>query len=244
MRLLLINPNTTQALSDRLALSAGKVLPPDVQLLVATAQTGFAYISSRAEAEIAGVGVLETIALRADAIDAVVIAAFGDPGLQAARELFDMPVTGMAEAAMIMSLSLGARFAFVTFTHRMLPWYEEQVAAAGLSSRFAGTFIPNETFLSIESVAADMREPLLQTCRQAARSADVLVLAGAPLAGLAAAISGEVPAILIDPVQAAILQAAALCRLRPEGANMGSFARPAGKSSTGLPAALASWIDR
>ncbi len=32
----------------------------------------------------------------------MVIAAFGDPGLIAARELFDLPIVGMAEAAMPM----------------------------------------------------------------------------------------------------------------------------------------------
>jgi Asp/Glu/hydantoin racemase len=232
MRLLLINPNTTQALTSRLASSAGKVLPPDVELLTATARTGFPYISSLAEAQLAGAAVLEVLAQRAGETDAAVIAAFGDPGLHAARELFDMPVTGMAEAAMIMSLSLGARFAFVTFTPRLVPWYEAQVIAAGLGARFGGTFVPSDTFRSIESVSADLREPLVEVCRDAARSADVLILAGAPIAGLAETIAADVPAILVDPVQAAVLQA------------VGSFARPPGKPGTGLPTALASWFGR
>ena len=244
MRLLLVNPNTTQALTERLARSAASVLPPDAELLTATAPTGFPYISSRAEAQIAGAAMLDQIAERIDGIDAAIVAAFGDPGLHAARELFDIPVTGMSEAAMIMSLSLGARFAFVTFTQRMVPWYEAQVATAGLAARFAGTFVPAATFQSIGSVAEDLRDPLAQTCRDAARAADVLILAGAPIAGLAPEIANEVPAILVDPVQAAVVQAVALCRLRPGGANLGSFARPAGKTGTGLPAALASWIGR
>jgi len=239
MRLLLINPNTTQALTERLAVSAGKILPPDLELVSETATSGFPYISSRAEAQVTGVGVLEMLAQHADGIDAAVIAAFGDPGLHAARELFDMPVTGMSEAAMIMSLSLGARFAFVTFTRRMVPWYEAQVTAAGLQSRFGGTFVPEAEFQSIERVATDLREPLVETCCQAARAADVLILAGAPIAGLAEEIAGEVPAILIDPIQAAVLQAAALCRLHGRGADKGSFARPPAKESTGLSPALA-----
>jgi Asp/Glu/hydantoin racemase len=72
----------------------------------------------------------------------------------------------------------------------------------------------------------------------------VLILAGAPIAGLAETIAADVPAILVDPVQAAVLQAVALFRLRPQGADLGSFARPPGKPGTGLPTALASWFGR
>ena len=47
-------------------------------------------------------------------VDAAIIAAFGDPGLFGARELFDIPVVGMAEAAMLTACMLGRRFAIVT----------------------------------------------------------------------------------------------------------------------------------
>ena len=242
MRLMLLNPNTTQDLTDRLAASASRVLPDDVELLPVTATSGFPYISSRAEAQIAGAAVLELLADRAGSFDAVAIAAFGDPGLHAARELFDVPVTGMSEASMLMSMSLGERFAFVTFSPRLIPWYAEQVTLAGLDKRFAGAFAPDEGFGSILDVTADLRAPLMRTCLRAAASADVLILAGAPIAGLAGDIADAVPAILADPVQAAALQAVALHRMRPMGANLGSFIRPPGKASTGIAPALAKWI--
>lgn len=242
MRLLLLNPNTTGALTDRLAASAARVLPADVELVTATAETGFPYISSRAEAQIAGANVLSMLAERAGGFDAAIIAAFGDPGLSAARELFDFPVTGMAEAAMVTSLSLGETFGFVTFTPRLSAWYREQVVRAGLGMRFAGVYTPDAGFNFIATVPEDMREPLIETCRRAAQEADVVILAGAPIAGLAADIAGEVPAMLIDPVQAAALQACSLFRLAPGGANKGSFARPPAKESVGLPDALSSWI--
>nr|WP_202334180.1 aspartate/glutamate racemase family protein [Mesorhizobium sp. L-8-3] len=244
MRLLLLNPNTTQALTDRLAASARSVLPPDVDLLPVTAREGFAYISSRAEAEIAGAAVLSMLAERIGSFDAAVIGAFGDPGLGAARELFDLPVTGMSEAAMLAALALGQRFAFVTFSPRLAPWYEEQVTRTGIERRFAGTFTPDADFGSISDVAQDLRRPLAETCRRAATRADVVILAGAPIAGLASDIMDEVPAVLLDPIQAAALQALALHRLRPLGANAGSFARPPAKESTGLPEPLSSWIAR
>lgn len=239
MRLLLLNPNTTEALTQRLARSAATVLPADVELLAMTARQGFPYISSRAEAQIAGAAVLDLLAQHEGRFDAAVIAAFGDPGLSAARELFDLPVTGLSEAAMLAALALGERFAFVTFSPRLTPWYEEQVTRAGLGMRFAGTFTPDAAFGSIAAVAEEMRAPLVETCRRAAAHADILILGGAPIAGLAGDIADEVPAVLLDPVKAAVLQAVSLHRLRPSGADKGSYARPPAKDSTGLSPALA-----
>lgn len=240
MRILLINPNTTEALTARLAAVAAQVLPADITLVPTTAEAGFPYISSRAEAQIAGADVLATIARHRDEVDAVVIAAFGDPGLLAARELFDLPVTGMTEAAMVSALMLGQRFAFVTFAARLAPWYGEQVRQAELGARYAGVFTPDLPLGAIDRIDSDMREPLIAECRRAvAAGADVLILSGAPLAGMAATLTSDIPAVLVDPVQAAVLQAASLARLAPRGASAGSFARPPAKDSTGLPADLA-----
>ena len=244
MRLLLINPNTTAALTDRLEASARQVLEEAVELVPVTAARGFPYISSRAEAQLAGAEVLATLAGQAPGVDAAIIAAFGDPGLRAARELFDIPVAGMTEASMLAACSLGDRFAFVTFTPALGPWYLEQVRAAGLDGRFAGIHAPEGRIADIASVAEDMRTVLVQTCHVAAKSADVLILAGAPIAGLAPLIRDEVPAILIDPVQAAVLNAVGQWRLSPRGADRGSFARPQAKPSTGVEASLARWIAR
>lgn len=244
MRLLLINPNTTTALTERLAASAAAVLPAGVTLETMTAPHGVPYISSRAEAQIAGAAVLEILAARHGTYDAAIIAAFGDPGLDAARELFDIPVAGMSEAAMITALSLGQKFAFVTFSSTLLPWYNEQVTRAGLETRFAGCFVPGAAFGDIASVAEDMQDVLQTTCQHAARHADVLILAGAPIAGLAGNISTNVPAVLIDPVRAATLQAVVQATISPRGAHAGSYRRPPAKPSQGLLPALADWIAR
>ncbi len=245
MRVLLINPNTTQALTDKLATAARAVLPPGVTLVPLTAETGFPYISSRAEALCAGTGVLDTLARHGEGADAAVIAAFGDPGLLPAREAFDLPVTGMTEAAMLSACMLGQRFAFVTFTPRMAPWYGEGVRQAELGARFAGTFTPDLPLGDIGRIDADLRGPLIAECRKAREAgADVLILAGAPLAGLAPTLQGEVDAVLIDPVQAAVLQAVTLARLAPFGASAGSYGRPPGKPSVGLPEAIARHIAR
>jgi Asp/Glu/hydantoin racemase len=231
-------------MTDRLTAVARRAAGPGAEILPRTATKGFPYISSRAEAQIAGAVALEMIAQEADAVDAVVIAAFGDPGLRAARELFDIPVVGMAEAAMLTACMLGGRFGIVTFTPRMIPWYADGVAETGLGARFAGFRTPQAARGPVADAAETMRAELAELTRLSATQdgADAVILGGAPLAGLAAELADAAPATLIDPISAAVTQAEALTRLAPRGARHGGYARPPGKPSTGLAPALSAWI--
>lgn len=245
MNLLLLNPNMTEGMTQAMQRVAEGAVGPGTRLTAVTADSGFPYLSSRAEAQVAGAIALDLIARHRREVDAVVIAAFGDPGLLAARELFDLPVVGMAEAAMTSALLLGQRFAFVTFTRHMRPWYEQSVQQAGLQSRFAGVRTPEVGFQSVATVQDELFDELRALVRRAAEDdgADVVILAGAPLAGLAHRIT-DAPAVLVDPISAAVTQAEALARLAPRGAHAGSFARPPAKPNVGLPPALAARIAR
>jgi Asp/Glu/hydantoin racemase len=106
MRLLLLNLITTAAVTDLLLAAAQAVAAPGTVLLPVTATRGVPYIATRAEAVLGGAMALEMLAEAQD-IDGAIIAAFGDPGLGGARELFDFPVVGMAEAAMLTACMLG-----------------------------------------------------------------------------------------------------------------------------------------
>ena len=123
MRILLLNPNTTKGVTDLMMAAGREVASPGTELIPQTAQRGLPYIATRAEAQIGGTIALEMLAERHHEVDAAIIAAFGDPGLFGARELFDIPVVGLAEAAMLTACMLGRRFAIVTFARALGPWY-------------------------------------------------------------------------------------------------------------------------
>lgn len=245
MRILLINPNTSRSMTERMQASARAALAPDVELIALTAEQGVPYIASRAEALVAGATTLEMIATHQDGMDAIVIGAYGDPGLIAARELFSLPITAMAEAAMFSACMLGPRFSIVTFAHALVPWYEDSVALAGLASRCASIRVPDATFRSVQDVQHELENDLADlACRAVTQDkADVVILAGAPLTGLAARIAERVPVPLVDPLDAAIGHATLLARLRTLPARAGRFARPPAKPATGLPPSLSAWIE-
>src|SRR6185312_13172181 len=99
MRILLANPNTTVAITERIAAVARAAAGPGTDIVAVTGAVGVPYIATRAEAAVAGRTTLELMAEHAPGCDAAIVAAFGDPGVGGARELLDIPVIGLAEAA-------------------------------------------------------------------------------------------------------------------------------------------------
>lgn len=241
MKLLVLNPNTSTAITDRLMAAARPAAAAGTELQALTAPRGFPYIATRAEAQIAGAIALEMLAEHADGCDAAIIAAFGDPGLAAAREMFDMPVVGMAEAAMLTACMLGRRFAIVTFAQALGPWYADCVASHGLTGRLAGIRMLDGAFASVADVQGEKEALLVELANRAVveDEADVVILAGAPLAGLADKVRDRIPVPVVDQMAAAVKQAEALVTLGVRKATAGTYRRPAPKATIGLPPALA-----
>jgi allantoin racemase len=245
MRILILNPNTSTSVTARLAGAAKQAAAQGTILSTATAPRGVPYIATRAEAQIGGAIALEMLAELHRDYDAAIIAAFGDPGLFGARELFDIPVIGMAEASMLTACMLGRRFAIVTFARALGPWYEECVEMHGLARRCAGIRTLDGPFESIGDVQDEKESLLVELATHAALEleADAVILAGAPLAGLAARIKDRAPVPVVDQMAAAVKQAEALVTLGARKAAAGTFRRPDPKPTIGLPEALAARLE-
>ena len=245
MRILLLNPNTSESITERLTAAARKAAAPGTVIVSLTAPRGVPYIATRAEAQIGGAIALEMLAEHHRDFDAAIIAAFGDPGLFGARELFDLPVIGLAEASMLTACMLGRRFAIVTFAGALGPWYEDCVDMHGLAGRCAGVRMLDESFVSVSDVQEENEELLVKLANRAVTEdgADVDILGGAPLAGLADKVRDRIPVPVVDQMAAAIKQAETLAVLNTRKATAGTFRRPGAKPTIGLAEALALRIE-
>lgn len=244
MDILLLNPNTTALVTDLMAEAARSVAAPGTEIVTATAERGMPYISTRTEAQIGGAVALEMLAA-SDPPDAAIIAAFGDPGVPAARELFDFPVIGVSEAAMLTACMLGQRFAIVTFSQSLVGWYRDCVELNSMRARCAAIHALELGFAEVAGSADETCDLLVELATNVIQtsSADALIFAGAPLAGLARRARERIPVPVIDPVAAAVKQAEALVSLRPAKASVGSFRRPPAKPTVGLAKPLAERIE-
>ncbi|MFW5832468.1 MAG: aspartate/glutamate racemase family protein [Pseudomonadota bacterium] len=239
MKLLLVNPNTSTAITDRLVAEARRVAAPETTVTGLTARIGFPYIETGAEAMVAAAAALEVIAEGLGDHDAVVLAAFGDPGLFELKSLLPVPVVGLAEGAMMTASATGYRFGIVSISSRMRAWYQKAVDDFGFRERCVGFRFLDAPFERIEDVRDRYTTRIFELADElVADGAESVVFAGAPLAGIAAPGAGlRVPAI--DGTWAAVAQAEALARMVRAGALRGLAGRGHGKPSVGLSAATA-----
>ncbi|MFK0009864.1 aspartate/glutamate racemase family protein [Paenarthrobacter sp. NPDC090520] len=255
MKLLVINPNISDDVTALIEAEALRSASASTELIVRTAGHGMEYIETRFESLIAAGAVAELIAeyasvqetahdggtpaadaAAASAVDGVVVAAFGDPGMPALKELVDVPVIGITEAALCAAALQGQRFSIIAISDRIQAWYRDCVERFGFSSRLASIRSINQSLNSIGSVQADFKETLLALSRQAVAEdgADVVILAGAPLAGLARELDGQIPVPVVDGISAGIRMAEAVVSLQSGAHRGGSFAAPPVKARRGL----------
>ncbi len=216
-RILVVNSNTTESVTARIATVAAAAAPPGSAVETVTAPFGLALIVSRADWLVAGPATLAALEAARGRYDAAVVACFGDPGVEAAKELLDVPVLGISEAAFHAAALLGRRFGIVSFTAALRPMFEDCLERSGLSARCAG-FRMGPAFAGDPGRVAEERRDLLRDLVRASveqDGAEVVILAGGPLAGVAAALQAESPVPLVDGTVAGVRLAAALAGMSP-----------------------------
>lgn len=244
MKLLLINPNISDSVSDLIRAEAQRSAAPGTEIEVLTAPFGVAYIETRFESLIGAYATAQLAAEHHAGYDAVVVAAFGDPGLTGLREALPVPVTGLTEAALASAHLLGNRISVIAISQRIQAWYREVITSYGFGPRLASIRALDRPLASIGGVQEEHAQALQALAERAVDEdgAEVIVLAGAPLAGLARQLEGRLPVPVVDGVSSAVRHAETLAALQPGQARRGSFAPPPEKPHRGLPPALAALL--
>jgi allantoin racemase len=245
MRLLVINPNISDSVSDLIRAEAMRSASVGTEIEVLTAPFGVAYIETRFEAMLGAYATAQLACEHASRYDAVVVAAFGDPGLSGLREVLPVPVTGMTEAALASAHLLGHRISIIAISQRIQAWYREVVESYGFGGRLASIRALDRPISAIGGVQEEHAQALKALAERAVADdgAEVIILAGAPLAGLARSLQGQLPVPVVDGVSSAVRHAETLAALKPGRALRGSFSMPPAKPHRGLPDAIARLLD-
>jgi len=236
MLIRVINPNTTEAMTTLIGASAQLAATPGVVIEAVTPSMGPASIESHYDEALSVPGVLTEIAAgEAAGAAGYVIACFGDPGIDAARELATGPVLGIAEAAMHAASYLGRAFSVVTTLERTVGRAWELVDRYGVRATCRSVRACDLPVLDLES---DPSAParILAECRAGRDTdgADVIVLGCAGMADLCADLSGALAIPMIDGVSVATATVAGLAALRLRTSARGEYAPPLSKPYSGL----------
>ncbi len=216
MRLLIYNPNTTQAVTDRMVAQARRHASADTEIVGLSAPSGAPFINRPEQSAAAETVTLEVVAREWPGYDAIIVAAFSDPGLMPARAVSKRPVLGIGESAILSAAMMGPRFAAVSLSPAMRPMFDATIGRLGLADRVAGLYFLDATVTNIATVQADHGAALEAACKAIAARGDAasIVLGGGPLAGLADSFRDRIGVPMLDGVACAVRHAETLVRFR------------------------------
>ncbi len=231
-RIWVINPNTTEPMTIKIEACARAVAAPGVSVTGVTSEIGPPSIESHYDEAMSVPGVLAAIRRgEVEGVDGYVIACFGDPGLDAAREAATGPVIGIAEAAMHTASHLGRGFSVVTTLARTTG------TAAGLAERYGmqrfcrGVHACEIPVLDLDT-DPDALKLITEACREAVETdgSEVVVLGCAGMADMRGHISKEIGTPVVDGVTAATLTVQSLVAMGLRTSKRGEYAAPPPKA--------------
>ncbi len=198
-RCLVINPNTTAAVTE-MVLAACRQAQPGMRWDGATARFGAAYIANEVGYAKAGHAALDAHEAFYDGHDIVLLACFGDPGLLALRELSRVPVIGLALSSFEAAARQG-RFAVVTGGHAWAPMLARFARAQALDERLTGIHTIDWTGAQIAADPDRARDALVAAAQHGIEEgAQCILLGGAALTGLAPSLQPRLSVPVLDNV--------------------------------------------
>jgi len=233
MKIFVINPNTSESMTDHIRRELLPLKRPGTELTVTCPSKGPDTIECAYDEALAGPPTLELIRqANREGYQAAIIACFSDPGLQAAKEISTIPVIGIQEASLHVAAMLGACFSIMTPRRARIAAKREEVHRRGMSHFLASVRSLDLSVAETDADPAKTKHRVLTVARQAVEDdgAEVIILGCAGMAGYAAEIEAQLGVRVIDPTAVALKVAEALVDLGLTHSKIGLFAAPPPKT--------------
>ncbi|MFG1345942.1 aspartate/glutamate racemase family protein [Xanthobacter autotrophicus DSM 431] len=216
-RLLLLNPNTNTATTQAMLAIARRAAPESVVIAGRTAPRGLPLITDEAALAVAADAVAELVPeIRADAPDGVILAGFGDPGLERLQAGLACPVTGIGEASMREAMDGGGSFCVVTTTPDLAASISAMAERCGAGTLWRGVVLTEGDVHAVMADEGRLLASLAAACRMAIDQSKVaaVIIGGGPLGVAADVLKTRFPIPIINPVVAAVRLALRRCAER------------------------------
>ncbi|MGF6591931.1 aspartate/glutamate racemase family protein [Pseudomonas sp. 2835] len=240
MRILVVNVNTTQSITDAIARQARSVASPGTEIIGLTPRFGAESVEGNFESYLAAVAVMERVLSYDQPFDAVIQAGYGEHGREGLQELLNVPVVDITEAAASVAMLLGHRYSVVTTLDRTVPLIEDRLKLAGLDSRCASVRASGLAVLELEEDPQRAIESVVREAEEAVLvdKAEVICLGCGGMVGLEERIQARTGVPVVDGVTAAVALAESLVRLKLSTSKVRTYATPRQKQILGWPRAL------
>jgi allantoin racemase len=206
-RILVINPNSNQTVTDGLAEAlAPLTFENGPKIVCRTLDEGPYGIESQADVD--GVAMPLARMVAREEADAYVIACYSDPGLHVCREATRKPVFGIAECGVLTALARADRFGVIAIKAKSIRRHLRYLRQMGLMERLAGER-PLEMSVAETASGEGALIRMIQVGGQLRDldGAEALVMGCAGMARHRRALEDELGIPVIDPTQAAVAMA-------------------------------------
>ncbi len=207
MRILVVNPNTTLSMTEKIGHAARMVASPGTEVSAVSPPMGPASIEGYYDEAFAVPGLVDEVRKgEATGYDGYVVACFDDTGVDAARCVARGPVIGIAEAAMHVATLIAGSFSIVSTLGRSAPALEHLVHKYGFQHRCRRVRTAEVPVLALEDPASGAVARLKEEIARAVVEdrCEAIVLGCAGMADLNAALAAEFGLPVIDGVAAAV----------------------------------------
>ncbi|MEU0740832.1 aspartate/glutamate racemase family protein [Streptomyces sp. NPDC006134] len=237
MRILVVNVNTTQSMTDSIGEQAAGAASPGTEIVPLTPPFGAESVEGNYESYLAAVAVMEAVRTHPEPFDAVIQAGYGEHGREGLQELLDVPVVDITEAAASTARFLGRSYSVVTTLDRTVPLIEERLHTAGLSARCASVRASGLPVLALEQNEEAAVDAIAEQAVRAVREdrAEVVCLGCGGMSGLAERVGERTGVPVVDGVTAAVTIAESLVRLGLSTSKVRTYAPPRPKRILNWP---------
>ncbi len=235
MDIILINPNTTEAMTARMHAAVMPLLGDHVKLTAITAGYGAPSIEGYYDEAFAVPPMIEALKPIANQIDGVVVGCFDDTGVNALRCMLDVPVVGICQAAMQAAAVVANKFSIITTLPVSVPALEHLVQRYGferLCRRVRAADIPvldleDNTEQATRLIAIEVERALADD------DAEAIILGCAGMVELSQSLTKRYGVPVIEGVGAAVKLVEGLRALGISTSSRGGYAPPRNKTYSG-----------
>ena len=229
MKILVMNPNSTVSMTDKIVESARGVASHGTTIIAATGRDAPPSIQGHHDEAMSVPGLITRLRqAETEGIDGVVVACFDDPGIGACREVFSGPVLGLCEAAVKAASMISTSFSVVTTLPRSAPVIEHLIHGYGLSHRCRRVRSADIPVLALEEEGSGARDKVRDEILRAVREdrSEAVVLGCAGMADLTEWLTSETGVPVIDGVTVATRMVEALVACGLKTSKVGAYAAP------------------
>jgi allantoin racemase len=208
MKILVLNPNSSEIVSEVIMKSARKKAGTTTELICLTNPGGTKNIDCAYGDYMSSHSHIKACLEKVNHLkpDAVVLAGFGNVGVFALKEALSIPVVSISEATMAIASLLGHKFSTVTMLKRFIPYQEDLVRLYRFDQKCASVRAIN---INVENAALDRERTLAELKEEVSKivredGAEVIILACAGLCGYEDELTKMVGIPVLDPVVVAV----------------------------------------